>query len=82
MRRNDFESPGYSGRRAGPLIGFHQADEIHDISNYGSVRDYNVRMIPGPRHFDTRHLLRSTEVKARNLIEEAMSESWKIYADV
>jgi osmotically-inducible protein OsmY len=52
MRETSFEAPGYNSKRSRPLIGFERLDGLSDISNYGRVKDYNVRMIPGPRHFD------------------------------
>lgn len=52
MRRGDFKYSNYSGNRSRPLIGFGHGDRIADISDHGRVEDYNLRTIPGPRHFD------------------------------
>ena len=52
MEPADFKKSNYSGKRSRPLIGFERGDQISDISNFGRVENNNLRLIPGPRHFD------------------------------
>ena len=42
----------YPDYRSRPLVGFGRGDRIANITDYGRAEDYNLRMIPGPRHFD------------------------------
>lgn len=52
MKPADLRNSNYSGNRSRPLIGFEQRGGIANVSNYGRVEGNNVRLIPGPRHFD------------------------------